>query len=186
MRIVVSAEGEGLDARASHVFGRCPTYVFVETDSMESETMNNPAIDEASGAGIQAAQFVVEQGAEAVITGNVGPNAYNVLQASGTPVYLLEGGTVREVLEAYDRGQLRRAGGATGPAHAGLGRGIGRGGGGRGLGTRRSPSSSGRQPQAPTGGSGEKEISELKKLVGDLRKQLADVMDRLDEFEKEE
>jgi predicted Fe-Mo cluster-binding NifX family protein len=187
MKIVVTAEGAGLDAPASTVFGRCRSYVFVETDSMEAETVENPAMESASGAGIQAAQFVVEKGAEAVATGNVGPNAYSVLQAAGVPVYLLKGGTVREVVEAYKEGELSEASRATGPAHAGMGRGAGRGRGGRGPGTQRPISPSPQVEPAPTSAeAGEEEIFELRGMVADLRRQLAEVMDRLDELEKEE
>jgi predicted Fe-Mo cluster-binding NifX family protein len=192
MRIVVTADGAGLDAPASTVFGRCRSYVFVETDSMEAETVENPAIDTASGAGIQAAQFVVENRARAVVTGNVGPNAYSVLQASGVTVYLLEDGTVRDVVEAFVEGELSEAGGATGPAHAGLGRGraAGRGAGGgpgaRGAMSQQSVSSTPDGPAGiPSAESGEQEISELKAMVRGLRKQLAEVMDRLDQLEEE-
>jgi predicted Fe-Mo cluster-binding NifX family protein len=191
MKAVVTSDSAGLDAPASPVFGRCRSYVFVETESMEAETVENPAMNAAGGAGIQAAQFVVEQGAEAVVTGNVGPNAYNVFLAADMPVYLLEGGTVRDAVEALKSGQLSRAGGATGPAHAGMSRGIGRGRG-RGMVSRRetAPSSSRAQPQPtqsrPSPGSREQEISELAEMAADLRKQLAEVMDRLDQLEGEE
>ncbi|MBM4429494.1 MAG: dinitrogenase iron-molybdenum cofactor biosynthesis protein, partial [Chloroflexi bacterium] len=57
MKIVVSAQGDNLDAPASPVFGRCPTYVFVDTDTLAFEALPNPAISEGGGAGIQAAQF---------------------------------------------------------------------------------------------------------------------------------
>lgn len=137
MKIVVTANGAGLDAATSPVFGRCPTYVFVDTETMAHESVANPAISAAGGAGIQAAQYVLEQGAQAVLSGNVGPNAYGVLQAAGAEVYLLQGSTVREAVEAYKAGQLSAAGGANVPAHTGTGRGMGRGtrrGGGRGPG----------------------------------------------------
>ena len=111
MKIVVSANGADLDAPASPVFGRCSTYVFVDTDSMESESVENPAINAAGGAGIQAAQFVVERGAQAVISGNVGPNAFGVLQSADVPVYLFGGGTVRQAVEGYKSGQLSATGG---------------------------------------------------------------------------
>ena len=188
MKIVVTAEGAGLDAPASRVFGRCQTYVFVETDSMEVENVENPAIDSPSGAGIEAAQFVVEQGAEAVVTGNVGPNAFSVLEASGVPVYLLQGGTVGEVVEAYKEGELAEAGGATGPAHAGMGRGGGMGRGmGKGRGTAHSaapPSASPRSRRDPDARRAD-EIAELQGMAAALRRQLAEVMERLDQLEKE-
>jgi predicted Fe-Mo cluster-binding NifX family protein len=129
MKIVVSANGADLDAPASPVFGRCPTYVFVDTDSMELESVENPAINAAGGAGIQAAQFVVECGAQAVVTGNMGPNAFNVFQSAGVPIYLFGGGTVREAVEAFKSGELQSIADANVQAHAGMGmgRGMGRG-----------------------------------------------------------
>jgi predicted Fe-Mo cluster-binding NifX family protein len=135
MKVVVTANGAGLDAAASAVFGRCPTYVFVDTDTMQCESVENPAVGASGGAGVQAAQFILERGVQAVTTGNIGPNAFGVFQASGVRVYLFGGSTVREAVEAYKAGQLRPVGGANVPAHSGMGRGRGRGmGGGRGSG----------------------------------------------------
>ncbi len=197
MKIVVTADGAGLDAPASRVFGRCETYVFVDTDSMEAETVENPAIGTASGAGIQAAQFVAERGPDAVVTGNVGPNAYSVLEAANVPVYLLEDGTVREVVQAYKDGRLRQAGGSTGPAHAGMGRGRGMGRGmgmgmGRGMSGRSvprqepSPRQPATEPQTSSGPSRQEEISDLKEMASELRGQLAAILDRLDQLEEGE
>ena len=135
MKVVITANGTELEAQASPVFGRCPAYVFVDTETMQFEGLENPAIATPSGAGIEAAQFVIERGAQAVVTGIVGPNAYSVLQASGVPVYLCGGGTVREAVEAYVAGRLQPVGGANVPAYSGTGRGMGRGRGrGRGVG----------------------------------------------------
>jgi len=127
MKIVVTANGGDLDARASPVFGRCPMYVLVDTETMQFEAVENPALAASGGAGIQAAQFIVERGAEAVVSGNVGPNAFNVLQAAGIPVYQFGGGTVRQAVEAYVTGTLPAARGATTGAHFGMGGGRGRG-----------------------------------------------------------
>jgi len=210
MKIVISANGANLDAPASPVFGRCPTYIFVDPDladedgSIPFEAVDNPAIAASGGAGIQAAQFVVERGAQAVVTGNVGPNAFNVFRSAGVPIYLFGGGTVRQAVEAYQSGQLPTAGDASTPAHAGMGTGRGIGGGiGRGMGQgmgRRSIGSSGwnnprtdSDPPIPSSasqsapasvGSREEEVSELKGMAGQLRKQLAEVMERLERLER--
>jgi predicted Fe-Mo cluster-binding NifX family protein len=109
MRIVVSANGADLEAAASSTFGRCPMYVFVDTETIEFEAVENPATNVAGGAGIQAAQFIVEQGAQAVISGMVGP------------VYSFEGGTVRQAVEAFKAGRLSATGSASAGAHAGAG-----------------------------------------------------------------
>lgn len=193
MKIVVTSNGADLDAQASPVFGRCPWYLFVDTDTMEFEAVENPAVGTASGAGIQAAQFVVEQRAEALVTGNVGPNAFDVLRSADVPVYLLGDGTVRDAVEAYKEGELSEVGGATGPAHAGLGRGRGTGRGTVGARRTRGPASgpavpspSVTTPQATSTGSRSQEIAELKEMAVDLRRQLAEVMDRLDQLEEGE
>ncbi len=186
MKIAVSANGVDLDAPASPVFGRCPVYVFVDTETMVFEAVENPAIGAPGGAGIQAAQFVVERGAQAAVTGNMGPNAYNVLQSAGIPIYLFGGGTVRQAVEAFKAGQLQAAGGASAPAHAGMGMGRGMG---RGMGMGRQAWGSAPQtpPQAAAtlrAPSRDEEIAALKDMAGDLRKQLADVLDRLDRLEE--
>jgi predicted Fe-Mo cluster-binding NifX family protein len=196
MKIVISANGADLDAPASPVFGRCPTYIFVDPDladedgSMAFEAVENPAIAASGGAGIQAAQFVVERGAQAVITGNMGPNAFNVLRSANVPIYLFGGGTVRQAVEAYQGGQLSTAGDASAPAHAGMGMGRGMGRGmGQGMGRRaagppdwNSPPTS---PPAPASvSSREEEVAELKGMAGQLRKQLAEVMERIERLEK--
>jgi predicted Fe-Mo cluster-binding NifX family protein len=195
MRIVVSAQGENLDAPASPVFGRCPTYIFADTETMQFEALPNPAMNQGGGAGIQAAQFVVERGAQAVLTGNLGPNAFDVLQAAGVPGYLLPEGTVRQAVEAFKAGRLQPMGGASVQAHAGMGTrvGMGRGAGmgmgrgaGRGMGM---PSRGGTQPpasaqplpQAPP----EPELAQLRETLKGLRQQLAETMERIEELEKE-
>lgn len=187
MRVAVSANGEGLDAPASPVFGRCPYYVLVDTETWAARTISNPAVAAGGGAGIQAAQYVVQEGAQAVITGNVGPNAFQVFQAAGVPVYLSPGGTVRQAVEAFKRGTLPPLGQATAPAHAGVGRGMGRGMG-RGLAPGpmpASPPASGPEaaPCAPASPQ-EQELTELKDIAVQLRWQLAEVMERIEKLEK--
>lgn len=126
MKVAVTANGQDLDAPTSSVFGRCSTYILVDTETMQFEAVANPALSASGGAGIQAAQFVAGLGAEAIVTGNVGPNAYGVLRAAGVAVYLNNGGTVRQAVEAYNAGELEATSAPSGPAHAGMGRGGGR------------------------------------------------------------
>ncbi|MBN1583690.1 MAG: NifB/NifX family molybdenum-iron cluster-binding protein [Anaerolineae bacterium] len=127
MKVIVTANGTTLESPASPIFGRCPTFILVDTETMQYQAIANPALSAGGGAGIQAAQFVVDQGAQTIVTGNVGPNAFGVLQAAGLSVYVVKEGTVQQAIEAYKAGQLSVASGATGPSHAGMGRGAGRG-----------------------------------------------------------
>ncbi len=133
MKIVVSSSGHDLNAPVSPIFGRCSTYIFVDTDTMAFEAVSNPAVSAAGGAGVQAAQFVVQRGVQAIVTGNVGPNAYGVLRSAGVPVYLYGStGTIKDAVEDLKQDKLQLVGGANVPGHFGTrGRGMGRGGGRR-------------------------------------------------------
>ena len=191
MRIVISSQGEDLGAAASPVFGRCPTFVFVDADTMEFQALPNPAVSQGGGAGIQAAQFVVEHGAQAVLTGNLGPNAFDVLQAADVPGYLVSEGTVRQAVEAFKANRLQPMGGASVAAHAGMGGGAGFGAGrGMGRGTGRAMDKrGGLQPATPTQPAPEthpdSELAQLRQTLKGLRQQLAETMERIDQLERE-
>ena len=144
MKIAVAASGNNLDAPTDPRFGRCNYFVIVDSETMEFEGLDNTAAAQGSGAGIAAAQLVANSGAEAVIAGNFGPNAFQALSAGGLQLYGGATGTVRQAVEAFKAGQLQPAGGAnvqakSGMGGAGTGAGQGMGGGmgagmGRGMG----------------------------------------------------
>jgi predicted Fe-Mo cluster-binding NifX family protein len=127
MKIVVTSDGADLGAPTSPVFGRCQNYIFVDPETMEFEAIPNPAITATGGAGIQAAQLVIEHGAQAVLTGNVGPNAFGVFRAGNVPVFQVQSVTVRQAVEAYKSGLLQPLSGPNVAANAGLGMGRGQG-----------------------------------------------------------
>ncbi|NWG04259.1 MAG: NifB/NifX family molybdenum-iron cluster-binding protein [Syntrophaceae bacterium] len=125
MKIAISSAGKNLDSEIDLRFGRCQYFIFVDPETMEFEACENEGLMASGGAGVQAAQFIVQKGAKALITGNLGPNAASALSASGIKVHLVSGGTIREVTEAFKAGKLQEASGATVPPHFGMGRGRG-------------------------------------------------------------
>jgi predicted Fe-Mo cluster-binding NifX family protein len=135
MKIAISATGPSLDSPIDPRFGRCQYLLIVDSESLDFEAVENPAVMAPGGAGIQAAELVASMGAGAVITGNCGPNAYQVLSAAGIDIFVGASGSVRQALEAYRKGELQAtAGPSTGP-YSGMGSGMGRGmGGGMGRG----------------------------------------------------
>ena len=165
MKIVVSANGADMDAPASSVFGRCPVYIFVDTETGAYEAVENPAANAAGGAGIQAAQFVIDRGAKAVVTGRVGPKALDVLQAAGVLLHLVTEGSVRAAVDQFkaDKGQV--ASEATNPAHAGTGEQV-------------------VAADADAAAARQQELADLTEIACDLRKQLADVMERIGRLEE--
>ena len=78
---------------------------------------NEQNMNAAQGAGIQAAQLLVNLGVEAVITGHVGPKAFRTLKAAGVSIYLSEAATVEEALRLFRENRLPRADEATVEGH---------------------------------------------------------------------
>ena len=135
MKVAVSAAGRSLDSQIDPRFGRCQYLLIVDSESRRFEALENPAAMAPGGAGIQAAELVGKIGAKAVITGDCGPNAHEVLSAASIEIFLGASGTAREAVERFRRGELRTAPGPSAGMHAGMRRGVGKGmGGGMGRG----------------------------------------------------
>jgi len=139
MKICITTMGPNLDAPIDPRFGRCQFFLMVDSESLKFEAIPNQGMGAMRGAGIAAAQIVASSGAKAVITGNVGPNAFMVLNQSGIKVFAgVLGVTAKQALEAFKNGQIPETPGPTAPGIGpGGGFGGGRGpGGGRGRGGR--------------------------------------------------
>ncbi len=120
MKIAITSTGDNFDSQMDPRFGRCQYFVIVDPDTMDYEAMQNESAMASGGAGIQAAQTIVNIGINTLITGNVGPNAFEVLSASGIETMTGASGTVRQALELYKNGSLQSAAGATVSSHAGM------------------------------------------------------------------
>lgn len=106
MRIAVSATESHLNAPVDPRFGRAAYFIFVNPETLEYEIVPNSNVDGYGGVGVQSAQLIIERGAQALITGRCGPNAFQVLEAGGITIYEGEQGTVREVIEKFKNDQL--------------------------------------------------------------------------------
>jgi predicted Fe-Mo cluster-binding NifX family protein len=107
-KIAITSEGPTLDDQIDPRFGRAGGFVLVDPDSMETQYIDNGKSQVmAQGAGIQAAQIIAKAGATWVLTGYVGPKAFQVLAAAGIKVgQNLEGLTVREAVERFKTGNI--------------------------------------------------------------------------------
>lgn len=154
MKVAVAASQASLDAPVDPRFGRCPLFLVVDTETMEFEALENQAAMAGGGAGIQAAQMVANAGAQAVMAGNFGPNAFYAFSQAGIAMYPVPPGmSVRQAIEALNNGELQPLSGPSVSAHwgmgAGMGRGMGRGmGGGRFMGPGMGPVGPGAGPAA--------------------------------------
>ena len=121
-KIAVTCAGQTVDAPIDPRFGRCQYFIIIDTDG-RVEAVENAARDLGNGAGIQAAQEMIDRKVDAVLTGDVGPNAYRVLSAADIDVYVGCKGTVKDAVERYRNHDLAQASAATSPGHHGMGRG---------------------------------------------------------------
>lgn len=122
MKIAVSATGTGLDSSVDPSFGRCACFVIVDTDSGAVEATANPFVEVADAAETQAAQWVLAQGAEVLMTGRCGPPAAMVL--ADADICVIEGvfGNVGAVTASVQGVAAAAAGGAgLGPSLPGPG-----------------------------------------------------------------
>jgi len=108
MRVGISATGGSLNAHVDDRFGRCPWFLVVDSDSLEFNAFQNGHAQEGMGAGMAAAKDLIDAHVDAVISGQVGPKAYEILKALDVDIYLASGGiTVTDALEKLGRGELR-------------------------------------------------------------------------------
>lgn len=110
-KIAVSSEAPSLESRVDPRFGRAAGFVVVDPETMDFEYIDNGSSQAmAQGAGIQAAENISQAGAKAVLTGFVGPKAYQVLAAAGIEVFQELGDrTVQEAVQQYREGRLTAA-----------------------------------------------------------------------------
>jgi len=134
MRIAVSSAGNTLDSLVDPRFGRRAYFIIADVEGSEIKNVKaikNPAISSRGGAGIQAAQLIASNKVEVLITGNIGPNAVEILSSRGIKIAaIMPGISVREAIEKYLKGELGEVQGPT-TGFGGFGAGRGRMGFGR-------------------------------------------------------
>ncbi|MFW5912266.1 MAG: NifB/NifX family molybdenum-iron cluster-binding protein [Candidatus Hadarchaeota archaeon] len=123
MKVAVTAEGKSLESKVSPIFGRCQCFVTAKLEDGEIEKVEgeeNLAASNSSGAGTAAAQRIGDKGAEALITGGVGPKAFSALKKWNIEVFRGEPGTVKENIEKLDSGELEKFESPSVEAHMGM------------------------------------------------------------------
>jgi len=110
MKIAVSSIGKSITSEVADVFGRCPYFIIVEIKKEKiekTEAIKNEGTDQMSGAGISSAQLMAEKGIKAVISGNAGPRALDILNQFNIEVYSGEG-VVKDVLQSFIDKKLKK------------------------------------------------------------------------------
>ena len=110
-KVAVSSEGRDLDSKVDPRFGRAAGFVIIDPDTMAFEYVDNGSSQAmAQGAGIQAAELMTRHEVGVVLTGYVGPKAFQALSAAGIKMgQNLEDLTVRQAIEKWKQGQVSMA-----------------------------------------------------------------------------
>ena len=82
MKLSITSTGRDMDSRVDEHFGRASFFLIIDTDTMDFEVVSNTAQAVGQGAGIMAAQIILDKGAEAMLTGIEGPKAFAALKAA--------------------------------------------------------------------------------------------------------
>ncbi len=130
MKICISSSGNNLEAAVDPRFGRCLYFIFLDDKNPDDfKAVQNAGVRAMRGAGIQAAQTVVNEKAESVITGNVGPNAFGALNSSGIRIFQAPSGIkAKQALEEFKNNNLQELAQPFGGfGSGGRGRGFSRG-----------------------------------------------------------
>lgn len=104
MKLAITSQGKELDSQVERRFGRAPFFIIADTDEDSNEAVANEAARAGGGAGVKAAEFLIQKGVTKVVTGNVGPNAFQTLSAAGVTILTVSGGSVRDAIENAKHG----------------------------------------------------------------------------------
>jgi predicted Fe-Mo cluster-binding NifX family protein len=118
MMIAITSQGKELTSPVDSRFGRAKYFIVLDTETGKFTAHDNAVnLQLAQGAGIQAGQVVVNLGVDAVITGNVGPKAFNVLKAGNIQIFIGANGTVQQAVDDYKQCKLKAVDQATVEGH---------------------------------------------------------------------
>jgi len=106
MRVAIPIENESMEGQVCPSFGRTPFYLIYDDVSAETKYLVNEAAVASGGAGIKAAQLLVDEHIDVVITPRCGKNAAEVLQGASVKIYKSEGDMIKLNVEAFTKGEL--------------------------------------------------------------------------------
>lgn len=106
MRIAIPVDEKKPESRVCISFGRAPYFILHDTEKKTTEYIGNTAAEAQGGAGLKAAQLIVDSGANVLLTLRCGQNAAEVLNAAQIKIYKAEEIEAAENLAAFQEGKL--------------------------------------------------------------------------------
>jgi predicted Fe-Mo cluster-binding NifX family protein len=106
MKIAIPIDEKSMESTVCPSFGRAPYFLIYDTESKESLFIDNSAAASAGGAGIKAAQMIVDNKAAALLTPRLGENAAEALKSAEIKIYKTKSASVKDNIDAFIAGNL--------------------------------------------------------------------------------
>jgi predicted Fe-Mo cluster-binding NifX family protein len=120
LKICISSIQSKDDSVIDKRFGRCPFFAIYDSETKKFEFVENSGANESHGAGLKAAQIIVDKGVEVMITGQIGPNAMKALNSANVNLFEIMGNTIMEQVKYYQENKLTKIDTPSTP-HSGMG-----------------------------------------------------------------
>jgi predicted Fe-Mo cluster-binding NifX family protein len=106
MKIAVPVDDKSLETSVCVSFGRALYFLIYDTESKERIFVDNSAAASQGGAGIKAAQNIVDNSVSALITPRCGENAAEVIEAANIKIYKTINDSLNDNIDAFNDGKL--------------------------------------------------------------------------------
>jgi predicted Fe-Mo cluster-binding NifX family protein len=106
VKIALPVESKGMEENICQSFGRTPYFLVYNTETKDDAYIDNSAISSQGGAGIKAAQVIVDNDVSILITPRCGENAAAVINGADIKIYKSISGTVKDNIKAFNEGRL--------------------------------------------------------------------------------
>ncbi|MBE6088100.1 MAG: diguanylate cyclase [Clostridium beijerinckii] len=106
MKIAISAKGKITDDSLDSRFGRCEYFQIYDTEVKATKIINNKGIEASGGAGIAAANQLIDEDVNVVITGSLGPNAFEIIERADIKAYKCDSISISAAIEKYNNNEL--------------------------------------------------------------------------------
>jgi predicted Fe-Mo cluster-binding NifX family protein len=106
MKIAIPVDEKSLESNVCVSFGRAPYFLIYDTETKEGVFLDNSAAASTGGAGIKAAQTIVDSNVSVLLAPRCGENAANVLKAADIKIYKTADISVKKNIDDFISGKL--------------------------------------------------------------------------------
>ena len=106
MKIAIPVDEKTLKSNICVSFGRTPYFLIHDTETEENVFIDNSAAASTGGAGIKAAQMIVDNQANVLLTPRCGENAVDVLKSADIKIFKTTSALAKDNIDDFIDGKL--------------------------------------------------------------------------------